>query len=145
MVANTREDRVESELTPAEMPKPSRAAPEDLQKIVANWRGIVAETTGMFKQKLLGAIPKYNGETGEPVLYVEFQDYYGQLYIDDPMYREELKKLIARRMGMDVEIVMVMGGEHQQQGLAQITVDEALRSNIHMDIEFEDEEEPSEE
>ena len=145
MVANTREDRVESELTPAEIPKPSRAAPEDLQKIVANWRGIVAETTGMFKQKLLGAIPKYNGETGEPVLYVEFQDYYGQLYIDDPMYREELKKIIARRMGMDVEIVMVMGGEHQQQGLAQITVDEALRSNIHMDIEFEDEEDPSEE
>ena len=34
---------------------------------------IVGQTTAAFKQALLKSIPKYNGETGEPVLYVEFQ------------------------------------------------------------------------
>ena len=82
------------------------------------------------------------GVDGIEMIAYNSDDLYGY-YTDERC--KELKKLIARRMGMDVEIVMVMGGEHQQQGLAQITVDEALRSNIHMDIEFEDEEEPSEE
>lgn len=30
--------------------KPQKAAPEDLQKIVAGWRAIVGQTTGLFKQ-----------------------------------------------------------------------------------------------
>lgn len=48
--------------------KPQKAAPEDLQKIVAGWKVIVGQTTAAFKQALLKSIPKYNGETGEPVL-----------------------------------------------------------------------------
>ena len=57
---------------------PAKAAPEDLQKIVAGWRVITGQTTGMFKQMLQKSVPKYNSETGEPVLYVEFQDFLGQ-------------------------------------------------------------------
>ena len=40
---------------------PEKAAPEDLQKIVASWRVIVGQTSGIFKQMLQKAIPKYNG------------------------------------------------------------------------------------
>ena len=64
--------------------KPQKAAPEDLQKIVAGWRAIVGQTTGLFKQSLQRAVPKYNGETGDPILYVEFQDFLGMNYVDNP-------------------------------------------------------------
>lgn len=53
--------------------KPEKAAPEDLQKIVANWKVIVNQTNAVFKQMLQKAIPKYNGETGDSTLYVEFR------------------------------------------------------------------------
>ena len=80
--------------------KPQKAAPEDLQKIVAGWRAIVGQTTGLFKQSLQRAVPKYNGETGDPILYVEFQDFLGMNYVDNPEAKKELQDIIAI-MGMD--------------------------------------------
>ena len=54
----------------------------------------------MFKQMLQKSVPKYNSETGEPVLYVEFQDFLGQSYVDNPEAKKELQDIIAI-MGMD--------------------------------------------
>ena len=73
---------------------PEKAAPEDLQKIVASWKVIVGQTSGIFKQMLQKSIPKYNGQTGEPVLYIEFQDFLGKTYVDNPEAEEELLSLI---------------------------------------------------
>ena len=123
--------------------KPQKAAPEDLQKIVAGWRAIVGQTTGLFKQSLQRAVPKYNGETGDPILYVEFQDFLGMNYVDNPEAKKELQDIIAARTGKSVEIHMLVANKHQHTNLAQITVDDALRENIHMDIVVE--EDPDEE
>lgn len=119
-------------------PAPQKAAPEDLQKIVAGWRAIVGQTTGLFKQSLQRAIPKYNGETGDPVLFVEFQDFLGQNYVDNPEAQQELQDIIAARTGKKVEIHMLVANKHQHTNLAQITVDDALRENIHMDVVVEE-------
>ena len=118
--------------------KPQKAAPEDLQKIVAGWRAIVGQTTGLFKQSLQRAVPKYNGETGDPILYVEFQDFLGMNYVDNPEAQKELQDIIAARTGKSVEIHMLVANKHQHTNLAQITVDDALRENIHMDIVVEE-------
>ena len=123
--------------------KPQKAAPEDLQKIVAGWRAIVGQTTGLFKQSLQRAVPKYNGETGDPILYVEFQDFLGMNYVDNPEAKKELRDIIVARTGKSVEIHMLVANKHQHTNLAQITVDDALRENIHMDIVVE--EDPDEE
>lgn len=123
--------------------KPQKAAPEDLQKIVAGWRAIVGQTTGIFKQSLQRAVPKYNGETGDPILYVEFQDFLGMNYVDNPEAKKELQDIIVARTGKSVEIHMLVANKHQHTNLAQITVDDALRENIHMDIVVE--EDPDEE
>ena len=114
--------------------KPQKAAPEDLQKIVAGWRAIVGQTTGLFKQSLQRAVPKYNGETGDPILYVEFQDFLGMNYVDNPEAKKELQDIIVARTGKSVEIHMLVANKHQHTNLAQITVDDALRENIHMDL-----------
>lgn len=121
-----------------QQPKPQKAAPEDLQKIVAGWRSIVGQTTGLFKQSLQRAVPKYNGETGDPILYVEFQDFLGMNYVDNPEAQKELQDIIASRTGKSVEIHMLVANKHQHTNLAQITVDDALRENIHMDIVVEE-------
>ena len=123
--------------------KPQKAAPEDLQKIVAGWRAIVGQTTGLFKQSLQRAVPKYNGETGDPILYVEFQDFLGMNYVDNPEAKKELQDIIVARTGKSVEIHMLVANKHQHTNLAQITGDDALRENIHMDLVVE--EDPDEE
>ena len=117
---------------------PAKAAPEDLQKIVAGWRVITGQTTGMFKQMLQKSVPKYNGETGEPVLYVEFQDFLGQSYVDNPEAKKELQDIIAAQTGKTVEIQMLVADKHQHTNLANITVDQAIRDNIHMDVVIEE-------
>ena len=118
--------------------KPQKAAPEDLQKIVAGWKVIVGQTTAAFKQALLKSIPKYNGETGEPVLYVEFQTPLGRNYPDDSDACRELKEIIQRQTGKTVELHMLVAEDHQQTNLTAVTVDQAIRENIHMDVVIEE-------
>lgn len=123
----------------SEQKKPQKAAPEDLQKIVANWRAIVSQTSGAFKLMLQKAVPKYNGETGDPILFVEFQDYLGQNYVDNPEAKQELLAIIEQHTGKTVDIQMLVANQHQHTNLAQITVDQAIRENIHMDVIIEEE------
>lgn len=117
---------------------PIKAAPEDLKKVVSGWKSIVGETKGMFKQMLQKAVPKYNGDTGEPVLFIEFTDFLGQSYIDNPEAKEELQNIIAGRTGKQIEIQFLMSDQQQKPNLAVLTVEEAMKENIHMDIETEE-------
>ena len=118
--------------------KKAPAKAEDLQKIVAGWRVITGQTTGMFKQMLQKSVPKYNGETGEPILYVEFQDFLGQSYVDNPEAKKELQDIIIAQTGKTVEIQMLVANQHQHTNLANITVDQAIKDNIHMDVVIEE-------
>ena len=97
----------------------------------------------MFKQMLQKSVPKYNSETGEPVLYVEFQDFLGQSYVDNPEAKKELQDIITAQTGKTVEIQMLVADKHQHTNLANITVDQAIKNNIHMDVVIE--EDPDEE
>ena len=124
---------------PVQQKPPQKAAPEDLQKIVASWKVIVGQTTAAFKQALLHSVPKYNGETGEPVLFVEFQTPLGRLYPDDSEAKQELQDIIEKQIGKSIELHMLVAEDHQQTNLTQITVDQAIRDNIHMDIVVEEE------
>lgn len=119
--------------------EPEYAAPEDLKKVVAGWRMIVGETSGLFRTMLLKSVPKYNGETGEPILYVEFQDFLAQNFINDPERKEELAGVIERQTGKKVNLEFLMAHQHQKTGLYHITVDQAMRENIHMEVVEEEE------
>ena len=119
--------------------QPMKAAPEDLKRIMSGWSSIIAETSGLFKQMLRKAVPKYNGETGESVLYVEFQDFLAQPYVENGEYARELQSIIQNRTGKAVEIQMVMAGGKVNRTLAKLSVDQAIRENIHMDVVIEEE------
>ena len=131
--------RSQGEAEPVQQKPPQKAAPEDLQRIVANWKVIVGQTTAAFKQALLHSVPKYNGETGEPVLFVEFQTPLGRLYPDDSEAKQELQDIIEKQIGKSIELHMLVAEDHQQTNLTRVTVDQAIRDNIHMDIVVEEE------
>ena len=130
--------QADAPVVPVKKEKPPVAAPEDLQRIAAEWKLIVGQTGGLFKNMLSSAVPKYNGQTGENKLYVEFANPLAQNYVDRPDGKELLEEIIASRYGKTVEVEMRL----QQQGgadhLADITVDEQLKQNIHFDIIEED-------
>ena len=121
------------------MAKPEKAAPEDLQKIKNNWKMIVGQTEGMFKSFLSTAIPKYNGNTGENKLYVEFTNDLAQNCVEDPAKKELLEALIARQIGKSVEVEMFLKKRDSHKELADISVDDILKQAVHMDIVIEDE------
>lgn len=121
--------------------KPEKAAPEDLQYIRKNWNSIIRETKGLLQRMLLESTPKYDGNTGEPVLYVEFRNFLAQTCIDNPENLEMLKQAVQKKTGKDVEIKMILKDSEpgkSQGGLAEISVDELLEQNVHMEITVED-------
>lgn len=119
--------------------KPPRAEPEDLKKVMGQWGQIIAETDGRLKQMLLRSVPKYDvrDSTEEPVLYVEFQDYLAQPYVEGTEGKEKLETLIAEKMGRSVRVEMLMAGGPQQGELAELSVDDIIKKEIHMDVEIE--------
>lgn len=129
------------EMSKAEMqPKPEKAAPEDLQYVRQNWNAIIRDTKGLLQQMLLESTPKYDGNTGEPVLYVEFRNFLAKTCMDSPDSMEMLKNAIRKKIGKDVEIKMILkdgdAGE-TRGGLSEITVDDLLMQNINMEISVE--------
>lgn len=125
-------------------PKPEKAAPEDLQYVRKNWNSIIRDTKGLFQQMLLEATPKYDGNTGEPVLYVEFRNFLAQTCIDNPENLETLKNAVRKKTGKDVEIKMILKDSETgvgRSGLADISVDDLLEQNINMEITVENMEE----
>lgn len=119
--------------------KPEKAAPEDLQYIRNNWNMIVGQTSGMFKSFLATAVPKYNGATGENRLYVEFTNDLAQNCAQDPEKKELLEQIIARQTGKSVEIEMVVRRLNAPRELAEISVDDIIKKEVHMDVVVEEE------
>ena len=131
---------IPKEETPAPVNKPEKAAPEDLQYVKRNWNSIIRDTKGLLQQMLLESTPKYDGNTGEPLLDVEFRNFLAQTCIESPESMEMLKNAVRKKIGKDVEIKMILkdneaGGN--KGGLSEITVDDLLMQNINMEISVE--------
>ena len=118
--------------------KPQKAAPEDIQKVKNEWRMIVGQTSGMLKNLLQTAIPKYNGQTGEGRLYVEFTTEMAKHHVESLETKAELESIILKRIGKHVDIEMLLASETKVEGLAEISVDDILRDKIKMDVAEDD-------
>ena len=140
----TRTENVQEQIPAEEAVKPEKAAPEDLQYVKKNWNSIIRDTKGLLQQMLLDSVPKYDGNTGEPILYVEFQNFLAQTCIDNPENLEMLKNAVRKKIGKEVEIRMILKNSetgHGKSGLAEISVDDLIHKNINMEITVEDMEE----
>ena len=93
----------------------------------------------MFKTFLTTAVPKYNGNTGENKLYVEFSNDLAQTCVDDPDNKQLLEDLILQMTGKTVEVVMLLKNTNMHQYLAEISFDDILKQTVHMNIVVEEE------
>ena len=122
----------------AEPPKPpQKAAPEDLQKIVASWKMIVGQTTAAFKQALLQSVPNTMERLVNRYCMWNSRHLLAGLS-DDSDAKKELQTIIEQKLGKSIELHMLVAEDHQQTNLTQITVDQAIRENIHMDVVIEE-------
>ena len=126
--------------TPQSAPAPVKAAPADLQRISASWKAIVGQTSGMFRQFLQGAVPKYNSETGDAKLFVEFADQLASIYVERPEAADEIRTIIEQMTGKTVEVQLILADQHANAALSTISVDDALTQAIHgIPVEEDDE------
>lgn len=124
----------------AQIPE-ANAAPEDLKQAVAKWRNIVNATSGRLKSVLVSARVQYNASGEDNRLYVVFQDFLGERYVNDPATRELLERVIAEQIGKKVEVKMMLQQDASvaQAKLVNISVEEKIRQQVHFDnIEIED-------
>ena len=117
------------------------AAPEDLQQVVSKWRNIVNATSGRLKSVLVSARVQYNASGEDARLYVVFQDFLGERYVNDPATKKLLERVIADQIGKKVEVKMMLQQDAQvsQVRLANVSIEEKIRQQVHFDnIEIED-------
>ena len=108
---------------------------------MAKWRNIVNATGGRLKSVLLSAKVQYNASGEDRRLYVVFQDFLGERYVNDPGTKELLEKIIAEQIGKKVEVKMMLQQDAgmTQARLVNVSVEEKIRQQVHFDnIEIED-------
>ncbi len=119
-----------------------RAAPEELRKVCAVWKNIVARTDGRFRAVLASAQPNYNTkDENDGRLFVVFADFLADCYIDSAEKKAELEQIIEDVTGQRIEVKFVLAadGAAQKESLARIELEERLHELIHTDIEVEQE------
>ena len=122
-----------------------KAAPEDLQRIRAQWKMIPGQAEEPFRHFLMNAVPKYNKETGESRLFVELQENIAAMYLERADALQELKQIIEQTMGKTVDVELVLADRKKNGALSEISVDSVLEQAVHMPIDYDDEDEELEE
>lgn len=123
-------------------PAYQKVAPDDLKTVRAAWKGILAETSGMFRMLLSTAEPKFNTQdANDGKLYVVFADFLAERITSNTDRKRELEQIIADKTGKQVEVKFVLAADEgiQRGSLSKIEIDERIREFIHTDIEIEDE------
>ena len=114
------------------------SAPDVLQAVCRNWQEIIGSLKNRFaRQMLRDAVPKYDAEAMDGILYIELVNPLAERLPDDADTIGELKTVIRKRYGTDVEIRMHMRGAESRK-LSVIKVSEIVRERIHMEIEEEE-------
>ncbi len=122
---------------------PKAEAPKDFQTIAAKWKQITGCIKATLGQTLRNSEACYNGETGEPVLYVVLKnnDTIARLHAERlaESDAEQIQEAILEVTGLRVDQIRLTLPREAPKSLEQIpsSIDEAFAS-IHTEIEPED-------
>ncbi|MEF9917529.1 MAG: DNA polymerase III subunit gamma/tau [Lachnospiraceae bacterium] len=113
------------------IPKLEKAIPEDVQKVVKNFRSIADETSVMLKNYLKQAKLSLGGEDR---LLIVLPDEVAAEVVGKPDHKEELTALIEKKIGKAVAIEV----RHVEEGRKFEDYFVDIEKVIHMDITIED-------
>lgn len=117
---------------PAEKPQLPQAVPEDIRKVIQNWKSIISEAGGISRQYLNKAVPSL-GSAGELLLVFDDPNAFAYLNEDKAGGITAFRSLIAERIGKEIEVTLRMNEGGRPAG---DTVPD-LRQLINFDIEEE--------
>lgn len=110
-----------------------KAIPEDIKKVIANWRSILAECGGIAKQYLSKGIPTL-GTNGELRLVFDDENAYSFLASDRAESLSNFQALIQERAGKEIDIQI----QKNDTGHRAKEVVPDLRDKIQLEIIEED-------
>ena len=114
------------------------AAPEDLKKIREKWGQIKGSAAQPLRTYLDLCVPKYDSKNGGSRLFLELSDPTVQETLNSPDSgkMEELRSIIRKVTGKDVEVEAVLTGGAGEQHLNDIPLEEILvpRPAGHVDL-----------
>jgi DNA polymerase-3 subunit gamma/tau len=110
-----------------------KAIPEDVQNVVRGWRSIISEIGGVTMTYLNKAVPSL-GNSGELLLVFDDPNAYEYLYGNKADCLDTLKKIIADRIGKEVEVAV----HKNESGKRAAEAFPDLRKLIQFDIDEED-------
>ncbi|MBP3879967.1 MAG: DNA polymerase III subunit gamma/tau [Lachnospiraceae bacterium] len=121
---------------------PPHAAPEELQQIRAEWGSVKqAIGSGLLKGMLLQSEPCYNAVDMDGKLYIRSADQTLDNFIesgsrDVERFCEEIRTVIRKRYGRDVEVVLKSSREKGEK-IYGISVDDILKDNNKINVPVE--------
>ena len=118
--------------TPIEKPQLPKAIPEDIQQVIKNWKSILSEIGAITKTYLSKAVPSL-GNSGDLLLVLDDENAYAYLNENRSDCIENLKDVIAKRIGKEIEISV----RKNENGLSAKESVPDLRDLIQFDIEEE--------
>ncbi|MBQ3559295.1 MAG: DNA polymerase III subunit gamma/tau [Agathobacter sp.] len=117
---------------PVEKPQLPKAIPEDIQQVIKNWKPILSEIGAITKTYLSKAVPSL-GSNGELLLVLDDENAFAYLSENRSGCIENLKEIIAKRIGKEIEIVV----RKNENGLSAKESVPDLRDLINFDIDEE--------
>jgi DNA polymerase-3 subunit gamma/tau len=117
---------------PQAKPTLPKAIPEDIRKVIQNWKSILAEIGGISKTYLNMAVPTL-GNNSDLVLMLDDENAYTYLYENRSGCLDNLKSMIGSRSGRDIEVTV----RKNESGRRAQDVVPDLRKFINFDIEEE--------
>ena len=117
---------------PATKPQFPKAIPEDIQKVIKNWKSILSEIGAITKTYLAKGVPSLGNE-GELLLVLDDENAFAYLSENRSGCIDALKDVIAKRIGKEIEVVI----RKNESGLSAKESVPDLRDLIQFDIEEE--------
>lgn len=121
---------VGEEVSKPQLPK---AIPEDIQKVIKNWKSILSEIGAITKTYLAKAVPSL-GNNGELLLVLDDENAHAYLSENRSNCIDNLKEVIEKRIGKEIEVVV----RKNENGLSAKESVPDLRDLIQFDIVEED-------
>ena len=128
-----RQSMVEAPAEPVVKKELPKAIPEDIKQIISNWKAILSQLTGISKTYYGKALPSL-GPNDTLMLVYEDLNAYGYIAENRSECQDNLKALIAERVGKEVEIFV----KANDTGQPSDSVYPDLRQLINFDIEEDD-------
>ncbi|GHU44186.1 hypothetical protein FACS1894111_11040 [Clostridia bacterium] len=107
-----------------------KAIPKDVEEAVRNWRVMLSELPGLLHNYLKHAVLSLGRENQ---LLIVLEDEMAEAYVNTPEHKAEIKRLLAGRIGKDIEIQIRLAKQGKDQEESYVDIEQLI--NMELTVE----------